>query len=147
MEVAQEFYLGVIGDAIDWVRGIFGGGPIADMAAYSVSPISGGQLGRYSVSPISGGQLGAFAALGALQIPLAVWVTGILAVMALSYVGMKEVVIRVDAWWIKKDDPSMPWDEALRKSKDISERGGIVAALPLIAAATIAAFLIFGKKS
>lgn len=138
----------VIGDAIDWIRGLFGAGPNADLTGYSVSPISGGQLGRYSVSPISGGQLGAFAALGAVPVITAIWITGILAVMVLSIRGMDKIFIWTDAWLIQRNDPTISTGDALDRAAQIAARGGLFegAALPLLAAAAIAAFLIFGKK-
>ena len=143
----------VIGDAIDWFRGLFGGGP--DLGAYNirdVSPISGGRLGAYNisdVSPISGGQLGAFAALGAIPLITAVWITGILAVMVLSLRGMDKIFVWVDAWAIKRNDPTISTADAIDKAAQIAARGGLFAgaALPLLAAAAIAAFLIFGTGS
>jgi hypothetical protein len=143
----------VIGDVVDWFRGIFGGGPAADLGVYNirdVSPISGGRLGAYNirdVSPISGGQLGAFAALGAIPIITAIWITGILALLVLSLKGMDKIFIWVDAWAIKRDDPTISTGEAIDKAAQIAARGGLFAgALPLLAAAAIAAFLIFGQK-
>lgn len=141
----------IIGDAIDWFRGIFGGGPAADLGVYTirdVSPISGGRLGAYTirdVSPISGGQLGA---LGAIPLITAVWITGILAVLVLSVRGMDKIFIWVDAWAIKRNDPTISTGDALDKAAQIAARGGLFAgtALPLLAAAALAAFLIFGKK-
>ena len=138
----------IIGDAIDWFRGLFGAGPNADLTGYSVSPISDGQLGRYDVSPISGGQLGAFGALGVVPVVTAIWITGILAVMVLSIRGMDKIFIWTDAWLIKRNDPTISTGDALDRAAQIAARGGLFegAALPLLAAAAIAAFLIFGKK-
>ena len=143
----------VIGDAIDWFRDLFGGGTVGALSAYTirdVSPISGGQLGAYNirdVSPISGGQLGALGALGAVQVVTAVWITGVLAVLVLSLKGMDKIFIWVDAWAIKRNDPTISTADAIDKAAQISARGGLFAgALPLLAAAAIAAFLIFGKK-
>lgn len=141
----------VIGDVVDWWRSLWGYEPAGELSAYTirdVSPISGGRLGAYGirdVSPISGGQLGA---LGAIQIVTAVWVTGILAVLVLSVRGMDKIFIWVDAWAIKRSDPTISTGDALDKAAQIAARGGLFAgaALPLIAAAAIAAFLIFGKK-
>lgn len=135
----------VIGDAIDWFRGIFGGGPNADLRAYSVSPISGGQLGRYDVSPISGGQLGALAAIPVLY---AAWIAGTLAALVILIRAQNKIFVWIDAWAIKKNNPNISTAEALDKAAIINARGGIFegAALPLIAAAAIVAYLIFGKK-
>ncbi len=135
-----------IGDAVDEIRSWFGYSPAGGFSAYDVSPISGGQLGRYDVSPISGGQLGA---LGAVPIVLvAIWVTGILAVLVVSIKAQDKIFMWVDAWFIKRDNPNMSTGEAIDKAAQIAARGGLFegAALPLIAAAAIVAFLMFGKK-
>ncbi len=134
-----------IGDAVDEIRSWFGYEPAGGFSAYDISPITGGQLGLYSVSPISGGQLGA---LGAVQIVTAVWVTGILAVMVISIRAQDKIFMWVDAFFIKRNDPNISTGEALDKAAQIQARGGLFegAALPLLAAAAIAAFLIFGKK-
>jgi hypothetical protein len=137
----------VIGDAIDWVRGIFGDGPNADLRAYQASPISGGQLGRYDVSPISGGQLGA---LGALQLPAAAWVAGIISSAYLLNSLIEKIWISIEATRIQKANPNIPRDEAINAAAGAVKRAGILGdfdlTLPLVAAAAIAAFLIFGKK-
>lgn len=135
----------IIGDAIDEIRSWFGYKPAGGFSAYDVSPISGGQLGLYSVSPISGGQLGALAAIPFIT---AVWITGILALLVVSVRAQDKIFMWVDAWFIKRNDPNISTGEALDKAAQIQARGGLFegAALPLLAAAAIAAFLIFGKK-
>jgi hypothetical protein len=134
-----------IGDAVDEIRSWFGYSPAGGFSAYDISPITGGQLGRYSISPISGGQLGA---LGAVPVIMAVWVTGILAVMVISIRAQDKIFMWVDAWFIKRDNPNMTTGDALDKAAQVAARGGLFegAALPLLAAAALAAFLIFGKK-
>lgn len=136
----------VIGDAVDWIRGLFGDDPYGGIFdGYDVSPISGGQLGRYSVSPISGGQLGA---LGAIPILTYAFIAGLAALLITYVKGLDKFFIWIDAWAIKRDDPTMTTAEALDKAAQVAARDNLFAgaALPLIAAAAIVAFLIFGKK-
>jgi len=136
----------VIGDAVDWLRGIFGDDPYGGaFDAYDISPISGGQLGRYDISPISGGQLGA---LGAIPLITYAFIAG-LAVVLVTYIkGLDKFFVWIDAWSIQRDDPSISRAEALDKAAQVAARDNLFAgaALPLLAAAAIAAFLIFGKK-
>ncbi len=139
----------IIGDAIDWFRGLFGAGPNADLTGYDVSPISGGQLGRYDVSPISGGQLGAFGALGALPLLTYAVIAGLAAALITYTKGLDKFFIWIDAWAIKRDDPTISTGDALDRAAQIAARDNLFAgaATPLLlAAAALAAFLIFGKK-
>ena len=126
----------VIGDAIDEIRSWFG---------YSPAGCYGCELGRYDVSPITGGQLGF---LGAIQLPAAAWVAGILGAVYLANQAMTKIFVSVQATKIQTADPTVSRSRALADAagavKGISLFEG--AALPLIAAAALAAFLIFGKK-
>lgn len=137
----------VIGDAVDWLRGLWGAGPLPDLQAYDVSPISGGQLGRYDVSPISGGQLGA---LGAIQLPVAAWVAGIISAAYLLNASINKIWISIEATRIQKSNPNISRDDAINAAAGAVRRAGFLGdidlTLPLIAAAALAAFLIFGKK-
>lgn len=120
----------VIGDAIDEIRSWFGYSP----------------AGAYDVSPISGGQLGF---LGAIQLPAAAWIAGILGAVYLANQAMTKIFISVQATKIQKADPTISRSQALADAAGAVKSKGLFegAALPLIAAAVLAAFLIFGTGS
>jgi hypothetical protein len=132
----------VIGDAIDEIRSWFGYQPGGGVGAYSVSPISGGALGQWR----GGGTLGA---LGAVQVPMAAWVAGILGAVYLASAAMDKIFISVQATRIQKDDPTVSRTDALDAASRAVKTAGLFggATLPLIAAAALAAFLLLGKKS
>ena len=142
----------VIGDAIDEIRSWFGYEPAGGVGSLGcpyrdASPISGGYLGLYDPSPISGGRLGA---LGAIQLPAAAWVAGILGAVYLMNQAMNKIFISVEATRMQNRDPTLSREKALDVAARTIATGGIFgsagAILPLIAAAALAAFLIFGKK-
>ena len=131
----------VIGDAIDEIRSWFGYEPAGGVGAYSVSPISGGALGQWR----GGGTLGA---LGAIQVPAAAWVAGILGAVYLANAAMTKIFISVQATRIQKDDPTVSRSDALDYASQSVKTAGLFGGgtLPLIAAAALAVFLLLGKK-
>ena len=141
-----------IGDAIDWFRGLWGAGPAADLGRYGVEAMRGDIRGRHDVSPISGGTLGYLGNLGAVQLAgtalMAVWLAGIVSAAYLANQVMQKVFIWVDAWLIQRNDPTISTSDAIDLASKSAARGGFFegAALPLIAAAVLAAFLIFGQR-
>ena len=124
-----------IGDAIDEIRSWFGYKPAGGL----------GYLGACNCPAPGLGRLGA---LGVVQLPAAAWVAGILGAVYLANQAMNKVFIFVAASQIQASDPSISRSQALAAAADTIKGEGILGAitLPLIAAAALAAFLIFGRK-
>ena len=119
-----------IGDAIDSIRGIFGFGPVADMAGLTRGIYSGG-LG----------------ALAAIQIPAAVWIAGIIASATVLISMMNKVFVSIEASKIQRQNPNISRADALRQAESGLPSflpGGI--SLPMIAAGALALWLLWGKR-
>ncbi len=130
-----------IGDAIDEIRSWFGYEPAGGVGAYeNHAPIH-----WYDSSPISGGTLGY---LGVVQLPAAAWIAGIVSAAYLLNQTMNKIFISMEAARIMQADPTVSRSQALSVASKAIKTPGILGAatLPLIAAAALAAFLIFGKK-
>ncbi len=125
-----------IGDAIDEIRSWFGYKPAGEYL---------GGLGCPGPAP----GLGAVGYLGVVQLPAAAWVAGILGAVYLANQAMNKVFIFVAANQIQASDPSISRSQALAAAADTIKGEGIIGAitLPLVAAALLAAFLIFGRKT
>lgn len=125
----------VIGDAIDEIRSWFGYQP------------AGEYLGAHCPTPGVAGLAG-LGALGVVQLPAAAWVAGILAAVYLANAAMQKIFIFVAANQIQAADPTVSRSQALTAASRAVKTPGILGAitLPLIAAAALAAFLIFGRK-
>jgi len=121
-----------IGDAIDEIRSWFGYKP------------AGEYLGGCCAVPGTG-----LGALGVVQLPAAAWVAGILGAVYLANQVMSKIFIFVAANQIQAGDPSLSRSQALAAAADTIKGESILGAitLPLIAAAALAAFLIFGRKT
>lgn len=122
-----------IGDAVDEIRSWFG---------YSVT----GDLDAYSVSPISGGNLGAFAAI---QLPAAAWIAGIISAAYLLNQAMKRLMLQIDASRLQRANPTLSYDAAITRAKFASAGPGLfgAATLPLVIAGGLALWLFFGQKN
>ncbi len=125
-----------IGDAIDEFRSWFGYKPAGGL----------GYLGACNC-PAPG--LGYLGGLGVVQAPAAAWVAGILGAVYLANQAMNKVFIFVAANQIQAADPTLSRAQALAAAADTVRGEGIIGAitLPLVAAAVLAAFLIFGRKT
>lgn len=125
-----------IGDAIDEIRSWFG---------YQPAGVSGYGVAGYDVSPVSGGTLGA---LGVIQLPAAAWVAGIVASALLLNAAMNKIFISVEASRIQKADPTMSRSQALDVASRAVKTAGLLgsATWPLLAAAALALYLVFGRK-
>lgn len=123
----------VIGDAIDEIRSWFGYKPAGGL----------GYLGACNC-PARG-----LGGLGVVQAPLAAWVAGIIGAVYLANKAMDQIFIFVAANQIQAGDPTVSRAEALAAAADSVKNGGILGAitLPLVAAAVLAAFLVFGRKT
>ena len=109
-----------IGDAIDWFRGLFGGGP--------------------DTENLQG--------LGALQLPAAVWVSGIIASALLLNRLMTNIFVTLEANRIQRDNPNTPRVTALAQAKTQVGAGlfeGLTAPMTIAAVAVIA-WLLLGQK-
>ena len=126
----------VIGDVVDEIRSWFGYKPAGGL----------GYLGACNC-PAPG--LGAVGALGVVQLPAAAWIAGILGAVYLANQVMNKIFIFVAANQIQAGDPSLSRSQALAAAADTIKGESILGAitLPLIAAAALAAFLIFGRKT
>lgn len=124
-----------IGDAIDEIRSWFGYKPAGGLSAYDVSPISGGTLGSLG-------------ALGAVQLPAAVWIAGIVSAAYLLNQTMNKIFVSVEASRIMSADPTVSRSQALTAAASAVRSAGFFggATVPLLIAAGLAAFLLFGKK-
>lgn len=121
----------IIGDAIDEIRSWFGYEPAG--------------VGSYDVSPISGGTLGA---LGVIQLPAAAWVAGIIGAVFLANQAMNIIFVSLEANRIQRADPTISRSQALDVARRAVKTAGFFgnATLPLIAAAALAAWLLFGRQ-
>jgi len=126
----------VIGDVIDEVRSWFGYKPA-------------GGLGYLAACNCPAPGLGAVGYLGVVQAPAAAWVAGILGAVYLANQAMNKVFIFVAANQIQAADPTLTRAQALAAAADTIKGEGIIGAitLPLVAAALLAAFLLFGRKT
>ncbi len=128
-----------IGDAIDEIRSWFGYQPAGEYLGACHGPTPG-------VAGLAG--LGGLGALGAVQLPAAAWIAGILGAVYLANAAMQKIFIFVAANQIQAADPTVSRSQALTAASRAVKTPGILGAitLPLIAAAALAAFLIFGRK-
>lgn len=116
----------VIGDAIDEIRSWFGRSATGD-------------LGRYSYAGLSG--------LGAIQVPAAAWVAGIIAAAVILTKAIDEILVRVEATRIQRES-GLPREQAIALAKDVYSRSllGDVLDWKIIAAVALAAYFIWGSK-
>lgn len=123
----------VIGDAIDEIRSWFGYKPAGEYLA---------------ACQCDNNSLAGLGYLGAVQLPAAAWVAGILGAVYLANQAMNKIFIFVAAGQIQAADPTVSRSQALAEASRAVKANGILGAitLPLIAAAALAAFLIFGRK-
>jgi len=84
-----------IGDAVDEIRSWFGYKPAGDLSGY-----------------------GNLAGLGALQIPAAAWVAGIITAAVLATKAIDEILVRIEATRIQQET-GKPRAQALSEAKDI----------------------------
>lgn len=118
----------VIGDAIDEIRSWFGYKP------------AGGLEGHFN-------DLGALSALGAIQVPAAAWVAGIIAAAVLVTKAIDEILVRVEAARIQKES-GVPREQAIAIAKDVYSRSllGDVLDWKIVAAVALAAYFIWDSK-
>lgn len=123
----------VIGDVVDEIRSWFGYQPAGEYLGACNCPAPG---------------LGGLGYLGAVQLPAAAWIAGILGAVYLANSAMQKIFVFVAANQIQAADPSVSRSQALAAASRAVKTNGILGAitLPLIAAAALAAFLVFGRK-
>jgi len=123
----------VIGDAIDEIRSWFGYDPETGLSAYDPSPISGGTLGL----------------LGVVQLPAAAWIAGILGAVYLLNQTMNKIFVSIEATRIQKANPTISRSQALVAASQAVKTSRFfgIATLPLIAAAALAAWFLFGRQT
>jgi len=99
---AKQFYLQstdtssmYIGDAVDWIRSKFG----------------------YDPAP-------GFSGLGALQIPAAAWIAGIIAAAVLMNSAMKKLFVAIEASKIQRQNPSVSRADAVAQASRALAVGG-----------------------
>lgn len=113
----------VIGDAIDEIRSWFGYKPAGD-------------LGRYEL-----------AGLGAIQIPAAAWVAGIIAAALVLNRTMAAIFVQVEAAKLQRENPGMSREVALQKAKDsLPSLFGAGITVPLVIAGIAAVWLLSNRK-
>lgn len=106
-----------IGDAVDWIKNLFGAGP--------------------DTKNLSG--------LGAIQIPAAIWVSGIVASAYVLNGLMTKIFVSIEASKIQRSNPGLSRDEALRRAKMAVPTllGGMQT--PLLIGAALLAYLWLSK--
>lgn len=119
----------VIGDAIDEIRSWFGykpaGSQVTDLGAYYA----------------------ALGSLGAIQVPAAAWVAGIIAAAVLVTKAIDEILVRVEAARIQKES-GVPREQAIAIAKDVYSRSllGDVLDWKIVAAVALAAYFLWDSK-
>lgn len=81
---------------------------------------------------------------GLSALPAVAWLTGIIVAGALAYTSMGAIMIRLDAWKIQRDDPTVPYDKAIAKARTADAVGDLFSFknIPLFLGAGLALWLL-----
>lgn len=134
-----------IGDAIDEIRSWFGYEPAAGMDGLGCLGCPDNNCANCPNRQSDSSQL---SGLGAIQLPAAAWIAGIVAAAFLLNTTMNKIFISIEASRIIRADPTISRERALTMASSVIKTdffGG--ATLPLIAAGLIAAYFLLGSKS
>ena len=115
----------VIGDAIDEIRSWFGYKPA-------------GELGNL---------VPGLAGLGAIQVPAAAWVAGIIAAAVILTKAIDEILVRVEATRIQRES-GLPREQAIALAKDVYSRSllGDVLDWKILVGIGLAVYFIWDSK-
>ena len=114
-----------IGDAIDEIRSWFGYEPAGDLSCYDKSGLG---------------------SLGALQIPAAAWVTGIIVAAVALNKSISNIFVRLEANRLQRENPNLPREVAIAQATARLPRlFPDTPNIALIAVAAIGAWFIFGR--
>ncbi len=106
-----------IGDAVDWLKGLFGGGPNTE-------------------------------GLGVMQIPAAIWVSGIVASAYLLNSLMTKIFVSIEATKIQRNNPGLSRSDALLRAKSaVPSLFGSIQTPVIIGAALFAAYFLLSDKN
>jgi len=108
-----------IGDAIDEIRSWFGTGPKVNLSA-----------------------------LGVIQLPAAVWITGIIATAYIAIRSIDAIFIRLDASRIQREDPTISRDRAIAKARTAAAVGSFFSfqTAPLLLGGALALWLLWNAN-
>jgi hypothetical protein len=121
-----------IGDAIDEIRSWFGYEPAGDLGCIGCIGCNCGST-----------QL---AGLGAIQIPAAIVITGIIATAVILNKAMSAIFVSVEASRIQRENPSVSREDAIARAKAALPSllpGGL--SVPMLAFGGLALWVILGK--
>ncbi len=85
--------------------------------------------------------------LGAIQIPMAVWVVGIIAAAVAANRAMSKLFVQAEAYRLQRDDPTMSRERALQVASNALAPSFFRALnTPLIIAGVLAVFLLMQRR-